>query len=110
MRKTMMMLLAVAAAQTAGTAAAQNDVANDAAAASETAVANDMAAANETALANAAPVPEPMTADPGPPPMEGSAAAGDGRDDDGIPWGLLGLVGLAGLLGRGRRTREDVTA
>jgi MYXO-CTERM domain-containing protein len=30
------------------------------------------------------------------------------EDDDGFPWGLLGLLGLAGLLPRKRHERVDV--
>ena len=32
----------------------------------------------------------------------------DTEDDDGFPWGLLGLFGLAGLLGLKRRDHVDV--
>jgi MYXO-CTERM domain-containing protein len=50
---------------------------------------------------------------------QGGAAAGNSvdtryataghRDDDGFPWGLLGLLGLAGLIPRVRRSDAATT-
>ena len=54
----------------------------------------------------AGPGTAPVTTDPAiTDPAYGEPARGD--DDDGFPWGVLGLLGLAGLLGRRRRDNVD---
>ena len=100
MRKTILLLAAVALG--AVPAAAQNTAVD----ANAIAANNDVAAdPNLTAtepidnLATAPPLPGSLE----PPPAVEPEAQPPAPRDRGLPWGLIGLVGLVGLLGRARR-------
>lgn len=63
--------------------------------------------ATDTTMANGSDpmATSPMAADPltSDPMLDNSMMTPDQEDDDGFPWGILGLLGLAGLLGLKKR-------
>lgn len=99
MRRTIILLAAVALG--AAPAAAQNNAVD----ANAVAVNNEIAA--DPNLTAPAPVDDFGTAEmPGP--LESETTFEEeipvtGDRDGGFPWGLIGLIGLVGLLGRSRR-------
>ena len=107
MRNMTPLLMAAALVGAAPLAAQDNTAANAAMAADPLATTDANAMVADPALSNGMATDPAMMGTTDPMATDPALAVPAQDDDDGFPWGVLGLLGLAGLIPRNRRTEND---